>query len=97
MYVYSQVGVMNDATFVSQINSPLSGPSPEPLDKETDRCEPSASETAQQRDTLGRRRLESSSTEYENVHISHYTLTRVLVYINENESRHEAISVYFFL
>ena len=69
---------MNDATFVSQINSPLSGPSLEPLDKETERCEPSASEIAQQRYTLGRRRLESSSTEYENVHISHYTLIRVL-------------------
>ena len=42
---------MNDATFVSQINSPLSGPSLEPLDKETERCEPSASEIAQQRYT----------------------------------------------
>ena len=73
---------MNDATFVSQINSPLSGPSLEPLDKETERCEPSASEIAHQRYTLGRRRLESSSTEYEMFKISHYTLMRVLPFLD---------------
>ena len=50
---------------------------------------------------LGRRRLESSSTDYENVHISHYTLIRVLppmdwwVYVHENESRREAIRSIF--
>ena len=74
----NRVTVTNDATLVSQINSHLSGPSSEPLDKEIERRKSSASEIAHQRETLGRRRLESSSTEYENVHISHYTLIRVL-------------------
>ena len=77
-YICSRVGVTNDATLVSQINSHLSGPSSEPLDKEIERRKSSASEIAHQRETLGRRRLESSSTEYENVHIFHYTLIRVL-------------------
>ena len=50
---------------------------------------------------LSRRRLESSSTEYEYVHISHYTLIRVLppmdwwVYVHENKSSCEAIRSIF--
>ena len=93
---------MNAATFVSQINSPLSGPSLEPLDKETERCEPSASEIAHQRETLGRRRLESSSTEYENVQNFSLHLDESVtipmdcwVDVHEHDSRRKAIQSIF--
>ena len=102
-YICSRIGVTNGASLVSQINSHLSGPSSEPLDKEIERRKSSASEIAHQRETLGRRRLESSSTEYENVHISHYTLIRVLppmdwwAYVHEHESRRKAFRSIFFM
>ena len=101
-YICSRVGVTNDVTLVSEINSHLSGSSSESLDKEIEWRKSSASEIAHQQETPGRRRLESSSTEYENVHISHYTLIRVLppmdwwVYVHEHESRRKAIRYIFF-